>query len=404
VKVLFVGPFPPPSDGIASHIVELGKALNYRAVEVAILTRQSRVIAHQANTQFEVFRILSLSPLTLVKSRRCLAAWNPDVIHYQFNIPALGLLWLWAAIAGAARRRRRPSSVIVVTLHEVPRDVQLLGPIARSIYRLITKYADHVVVYTDEARRILVERCGAMPEKVAQMPHGAPSVLLSSSDDIEARLKSRYGLSVDPVLFLGYIHPDKGIETLIRAFERLRATDPDVAEMSHLVIAGSVRSRRGLFRIFEIRDRRYYRGLQADVVRARLTGLVQFVSYVPDEDLHALLNLVRFAVLPYREVSQSGVLNLLVAARVPVIISDLPGLTETVHEAAMIFEPGNVDALARQIKRLLEDDDQLDAMRRRMAELNETATVGEAASQLITLYSGHQRSQGSKPKTSRRRD
>jgi glycosyltransferase involved in cell wall biosynthesis len=109
-------------------------------------------------------------------------------------------------------------------------------------------------------------------------------------------------------------------------------------------------------------------------------------------------------VLPYREVSQSGVLNLLVAARVPVIISDLPGLTETVHEAAMIFEPGNVDALARQIKRLLEDDDQLDAMRRRMAELNETATVGEAASQLITLYSGHQRSQGSKPKTSRRRD
>lgn len=83
---------------------------------------------------------------------------DPDVIHYQFNIPALGLAWVWAILAGLIVRRRGHAR-LVFTLHEVRRDSTLLGPVGPLLYRAIAAMADGLIVYTGEARRILLERC-----------------------------------------------------------------------------------------------------------------------------------------------------------------------------------------------------------------------------------------------------
>ena len=42
------------------------------------------------------------------------------------------------------------------------------------------------------------------------------------------------------------------------------------------------------------------------------------------------------------------------ASGVPVVASDLPGLREVVGDAALLFPPGDAEALARQIRRLLD--------------------------------------------------
>ena len=249
---------------------------------------------------------------------------NPDVIHYQFNIPALGIAWVWAILAGLAVRRRCHAR-LVFTLHEVRRDTTLLGPVGPLTYRCMAAVADKLIVYTDEARRLLIERCRVPWAMITVMPHGSPEAFAPLTDAERADLGDRYGFEKAPVLDLGYIHPDKGIEYLIDAVAEIEGSTPDVLAGVNVLIAGKVRERQGVFRYFERKDRDYEARLHQAVQRAGLEATVRFIGFVPQTDMNSLMQCASCAVLPYVNATQSGVLNLLVAAGTPVIANKPAG-------------------------------------------------------------------------------
>ena len=84
---------------------------------------------------------------------------------------------------------------------------------------------------------------------------------------------------------------------------------------------------------------------------------VNFIpEFVPDNELYEYINESDVIVLPYREISQSGVLLLALNFKKMIIASDLPSFKETLAgiEDDVFFESGNPQSLADVIKKFID--------------------------------------------------
>jgi glycosyltransferase involved in cell wall biosynthesis len=73
--------------------------------------------------------------------------------------------------------------------------------------------------------------------------------------------------------------------------------------------------------------------------------------YLPDDEVEALFKAADVVVLPYRSATQSGVTHVAYALGVPVITTDVGGLSETVRPGVtgLVVPPENEEALANAI-------------------------------------------------------
>ena len=76
-------------------------------------------------------------------------------------------------------------------------------------------------------------------------------------------------------------------------------------------------------------------------------------GYLADDEVEALFKAADVVVLPYRSATQSGVTHVAYALGVPVIITDVGGLGETVEaeRTGLVVPPGDPGALADQVVR-----------------------------------------------------
>jgi glycosyltransferase involved in cell wall biosynthesis len=273
--------------------------------------------------------------------------WKPDVIHVQFAVAAFGartpaLLHLIRAI------RRQLRIPVVVTLHEVSRELPDLGRLGRLTHRRIAAYSDHLIVHTIGAFDALVQQVGVSPAKVSVLPYPmAPRRPMTTE---AAELRARFGLADATVLLaFGFIHVDKGFDDLVEALQIVRRLHPGKLRHVQVVLAGSVRPRHGAFRAFEIRDKIYFRRLVRTIGRGDLAQVVRLTGYVPDGEVASWFNLAEGVVLPYRRIDQSSVASLAQSFGVPVLASTAGGLAEQFAGSRWAFPPRSPARLAETI-------------------------------------------------------
>lgn len=140
----------------------------------------------------------------------------------------------------------------------------------------------------------------------------------------------------DYVLFFGSISSHKGVEYLCQAMQKIHEQYP----AAHLVVAGS--------------GEMYF-----DIEPYVQQGIVTLVNhYLTDEELAGYIHQARFAVCPYTDATQSGVVMSAFALATPVIATNVGGLPEMVADGhhGLIVPPKDAEALAKAIKRLLSDE------------------------------------------------
>jgi glycosyltransferase involved in cell wall biosynthesis len=238
---------------------------------------------------------------------------DAEVVHFQ-----------WLAVqpvdALLLRAFRRP---LVLTAHDVlPREPR---PGQRAAQRRLYERVDAVVVHSEHGRARLVAELGLGAEKLHVIPHG---VLRPAGDDgLPAELAAIEG----PVaLFFGLLRPYKGIDVLLEAWRGI--------EGAELWVVGAPR-------------------MDTTALRATAPRGVRFVErYVPDAQVAALFRRADLAVLPYREIDQSGVLFTALGAGTPLVLSAVGGFPEVAAAgAAELVAPGDPAALHATLKRLLGD-------------------------------------------------
>jgi glycosyltransferase involved in cell wall biosynthesis len=368
MNIVSISPYPPRKDGLARYTKQLGAQLKRDGNTVSAIDSGS----------------VRFSPKALRALYHRLHELHPDIVHVQYTVAAFGLaaLALWPLLRLA---RKRMGFRVIVTLHEVKRETALLGSFGAWYIGRIAELADGITVHTHEAAKLLNQRCQVPRRKIQYVPHPLYTYQKNGAD--EGVWRNDLGLGKQRiVLCFGYIHIDKGIDHLIRAFALAKKADNSLDDVL-LVIAGSVRTRDvGLFKLFEKKDHDYEATLRRLVITLSLTDNVRFVAYVPDDQVAGCFQAATCVVLPYTNLEQSGVLNIALGFGTPVIASKLGGLGETLAGTIALVPPADDIALARKLGAFLTDAKLRKTVVASYMAITQARTVPVVATQLETLY------------------
>jgi glycosyltransferase involved in cell wall biosynthesis len=273
------------------------------------------------------------------------AARGADIVHFQWlTVQQLDVHLL---------PRGRP---IVLTAHDVlPREPRR-GQ--RDAQRRLYDRVDAVIVHSEHGRARLVGELGVDPARVHVIAHGVLAPWLDEAGGQTgpglaalARLPvPLVGVGGPVVLFFGLLRPYKGLDVLLEAWRGVVGAELWIVGMPRMDVAP---------------------------LRAAAGPSVRFVEgFVADRMVPALFSRATLAVLPYREIDQSGVAFTALGAGTPMLLSDAGGFPELARTgAARVVAAGDAEALGAALRELLGDQPAL----ARMAQAADRAARGPYA-------------------------
>jgi len=201
--------------------------------------------------------------------------------------------------------------------------------------------SDRIIAVSNSTKEDLMKIYKIDDEKIKVVYSGInPVSNIEPSEASISKIRNKYKLSENYILYLGTIEPRKNIIGIIRAFEELKKHN--IEKNYKLVIAGS----KGWLckDVFEVAK------------NSAVINDIFFTGFVDDEDKSILYKLAEIFIYPsfYEgfgfpplEAMQNGT---------PTITSNFSSLPEAVGDAAIMVNPYNIDELARAMENLLNDD------------------------------------------------
>lgn len=240
---------------------------------------------------------------------RLLLARRPRVVLLQWWTGAV--LHTYLLLSAVARVR---GARIVIEVHEIQDTGEArVAPVrsyVQAIGRLLMRMADAFIVHSEFDRRALESSFAVGERPVRVVRHGPFShYAVAAAEPLREAPPQACN-----VLFFGTIRPYKGLEDLVRAFERLADDDPSV----WLTVVGETWE--GWVEPVQL--------IGASRHRARITLVNHYVS---DADASRWFAGADVVALPYRRSSASGPLHMAMDAGLPVLVTDVGGLREATH-------------------------------------------------------------------------
>ncbi len=268
-----------------------------------------------------------------------------DIVHFQLSsFPpfVLGLIFLLKMFC-------RPA--IIVTVHNVvSHESSFADKITlKTIYHL----ADRLIVHAQQNKAELIRQFSIPEDKVHVIPHG--NYLFAQEISPKKRKtvqKNRFEL-----LFFGYIREYKGLDLLLHALKIVVDQNPRVL----LHIVGKPHE-----------DFTKYRQLIASLALEPYLNLK--LDYVPIDEVQTYFIRADVVVLPYKRISQSGVIFMAYAFGKPVIATNVGGIPEVVEQnkSGILIPAQNKQALAEAILKLMQNPELAKKMGARALELSRT--------------------------------
>jgi glycosyltransferase involved in cell wall biosynthesis len=294
---------------------------------------------------------------------RACRAESVDVVHVPYFAPPL---------TGGEK--------MVVTIHDL---IPLIlpayrgSPSVRLYTRLVSAGASRsAAIITDSlaSRDDILRLLRVDPARVHVIPLAAHERFKPVHDPHRVqRVRERYGLPDEYVLYLGGFDQRKNLSTLLAAYAAVSA---DLTHRTPLVIAGRLPSR----------DSEFFPHPRVMVRRRNLEGAVRFVGWVHEEDKPVLYSEASIFVFP--SLYEGFGLPLLEAmcCGTPVIASEAASLPEISGEAAVLFAPHDVEGLAKAISELLQDVPRRELLGARGLERAQLFSWKETATQTLKVY------------------
>ncbi|BAU11069.1 glycosyl transferase group 1 [Leptolyngbya sp. NIES-3755] len=212
---------------------------------------------------------------------------------------------------------------------------------------LLTQSAE-IITTNNEAEKVILERLPTA--KVHRIPIGA-NIEVVECENAREKLLDRCGWSEDSIAiaFFGFLHPVKGLETLLTAFQNVVKNQPQ----ARLILIGGVES-------LALRGedaKRYWTQLEGTISDLQLDNVVHMTGYVPNEVASIYLSGADIGVLPFNHgvTLKSGSLLALMTHRLPVIAT---GTELNVRQ----IPPRDPDALTHALLELIQDSAERDRL------------------------------------------
>lgn len=183
------------------------------------------------------------------------------------------------------------------------------------------------------------------------------------------RIRKRYGIEGNFILFVGTLQPRKNISRLIEAFAKIRMDPNDYSKLTRMkknsdAFGQRIRKDSDLQLVIVGKKGWLYEEILEAPKKFGIEDKVGFLDFVPDEDLPLLYQNAICFVLP--SLYEGFGLPVLEAMKhgCPVITSNVSSLPEAGGDAAVYVDPNDTEDIAKKIKKVINDG----KLRREMVE------------------------------------
>lgn len=384
--------YPPKIvGGIARHVQELSEALVQQGVEVHVITAdhpqapaescEQGVYLHRvaprgyANDFVHWVHLLNFAMEARAES--LLEEWLAYQPPKGGRLPILLHAHDWLAYFSAVSLKHRYQLPLIATFHatEHGRHGGLPSDTSRYIHQTewqLSYEAWRVIVCSEFMKGEVQAVLGVPPDKIDVIPNGIRAEKFDFPLGREEReaVRARFAAPDEKLIFsVGRMVREKGMHRLIEALPKVKALYPKVK----LVLAG------GGYRDHLVQFARFL----------RLEPSLFFTDFIPDEELLKLYKVADVAVYPSLYEPFGIVALEAMAARVPVVVSDIGGFREIVqHEVTGITTwANNSDSLAWGILRVLTDPEATrERVKRAYRYVREIFNWDQIARQTLQVY------------------
>ncbi|MGD0292907.1 MAG: glycosyltransferase family 4 protein [Terracidiphilus sp.] len=350
-RIAFVGNYLPRECGIATFTTDLCTAI---ATEYG----EGRLFAIPVNDPDSNYQYPEQVRLELEQEDLFSYERAADFLNFNGN-DLVCLQHEYGIYGGSAGSHiltllRKLKMPLVTTLHTVLRDPDLNQ---RMVLEEIAQLSDRMVVMSKLAAQLLREVYAVPGEKIDVIPHGVPDLPFMDPN----YYKDKFGTEGKPVLLtFGLLSPNKGIENVIQALPAILARQPNVVYIVSGVTHPHVRRREG---------ERYREELQALAEQLGVSDHLIFNNrFVSTEELVEHVGAADIYITPYRHEAQivSGTLAIALGAGKAIVSTPYWHAKELLAEKRGVIVPfQSPDAIAEAVLRLLENNAERHAMRKR---------------------------------------
>jgi len=386
---------PLDNGGIAHYAFNLTHFLAAKGTKVVLFTSRNFEFKDE-NTSFEVFpkmfkmaselvstfpwlsketkfpsflrRTLKLFeyPFNTVESLFISKRKRVDIVHFQtVNLTELLMIIAFKCI----------SKKVVFTIHNVMPRHQRLQFHHRMLYRLLYSLCDHIVIHSESGRDEVINLFRITPQKISVIPHGDYKFFVPEETMTKTQAKEALGIPMNykTVLFFGAIRPNKGLDNLLLALPRVKRCIPNVK----LLIVGEPCEN----------YKKYAEIIERENVKE---NVFEQLDYIPNHAVSQYFFASDLVVLPYNEITQSGVLQIAYAFGKPVVATAIGGFNEAIEEgkSGFLVPPHDIEALADRIVEVLQSEEKMEKMGQYSRYLADTKYSWDSiASRTINIYS-----------------
>jgi len=315
MRIAILSCFYPYRGGIAQFnancLNELGlshdvKAFNFKLQypEFLFPGKTQYVTPQDEAVKVDSDRVLnSINPISWIITVQKIKKWNPDILIIRYWMPFFA-----PSLGFVAKRLRKSCKVIGILDNVIPHE-------RRPFDGILTKYflsgLDGCITLCSE----VAEDLKSLQKKATftVLPHPIYSHFGKKLPRENAERKLGIKPDKKNILFFGLIREYKGLDILLDAFDIINNSN------YQLIIAGEP------YGSFE----KYQRTIDRSPGRDRI---FVFPDYVKDSEVTDFFSAADVVVLPYRSATQSGISSVAYHFEVPLIVTDVGGLKETIGD------------------------------------------------------------------------
>jgi glycosyltransferase involved in cell wall biosynthesis len=234
---------------------------------------------------------------------------------------------------------------------------------------------DHLIIHSHSGKEEITQLFHISSAKISVIPHGNYNFFKNDTTPSKEQAKAQLGIPTNSktILFFGAIRPNKGLENILHAMALIKAHLDDIK----LLIVGEPCEDYNKYTMI-IEENHLH------------NNVYEKLDYVPHQEVALYFSASDMVVLPYHEITQSGVLQIAYAFGKPVVATAIGGFNESVEGElnGYLVPPNDTNALAEKIITLMSDKSKIDSMGTYSRYLSETKYSWDTiATQTLKIYS-----------------
>lgn len=338
-KIALIGPCFPYRGGNALFMTHVFHALeerfevkmfNYSLLYPSLLfpgTSQYDLSKKAINPVPSVRVVNSINPFSWIRTARYIKVFNPDLVVFDWWNPFFGPSHYGICLALGSGFSKK---ILFITENVISHE-------GRFIDRFLTKIGLKRASAFLSLSSVVAKDLGSLKKKRKVYQSELPVYDCYGMNHPDEFVVQSPGEHLT-MLFFGYIRRYKGLDVLLKSMPLILERAPD----SKLLIVGE-----------SYDDPNQYASLIADLGLSDSVTMVD--RFIPNEEVGDYYAKADLVILPYREATQSGILNIAYGFEKPVLVTNVGGLAEFVDEekTGLIVEPESPHALAEGVFRFL---------------------------------------------------